>query len=126
MSKVMGILSNFGTFTMLAHQIWSSHVTQDANFEKSFVLVLHLILGKVTEFPVEKLSSSEVSYQQENSLEKKTQKTHWVETPPPPVPLGLSNFIAMVTAQNVTNSVMASKMCLKDESLKSESFSLTL
>ena len=27
-------LSNFGSFTMLAHQIWSCHVTQDANFEK--------------------------------------------------------------------------------------------
>ena len=43
------------------HQIWSCHVTQDANFENLlFVLILHLILGKVTKLPVEKLSISEV------------------------------------------------------------------
>ena len=48
-------------FTMPAHQIWSCHVTHDANFENFyFVLILHLILGKATEFPVEKLSTSEV------------------------------------------------------------------
>ena len=34
MSKVMGILSNLGSFTMPTHQIWSCHVTQYANFEK--------------------------------------------------------------------------------------------
>ena len=33
MSKVMGILANFGFLTIPAHQIWSCHVTQDANFE---------------------------------------------------------------------------------------------
>ena len=33
MSKVMGILSNVGSFYDSAHQIWSCHVTKDANFE---------------------------------------------------------------------------------------------
>ena len=48
MSKVMGILSNFGLFTMLTHQIWSCQVTQDANLENfEFVLILRLILRKV-------------------------------------------------------------------------------
>ena len=55
-------------FTMFTHQIWSCHVTQDANFEKFyFVLILHLILGKVTKFLVEKLFTSEVI----------SQKPHW-------------------------------------------------
>ena len=40
--------------TIPAHQIWSCHVTQDANLENHlFVLILHLILGKVTKFLVE-------------------------------------------------------------------------
>ena len=48
-------------FTMPAHQIWSCHVIEDANFENFyFVLILHLILGEVTKFLVEKLSTSEV------------------------------------------------------------------
>ena len=48
-------------FKMPAHQIWSCHVTHEANFEFFyFVLILHLILGKVTKFQVEKLSTSEV------------------------------------------------------------------
>ena len=48
-------------FMMPTHQIWSCHVTQDANFEIfHFVLILQLILGKVTKFPAEKLSTSEV------------------------------------------------------------------
>ena len=47
--------------TMPAPQIWPCHVTQEANFEKIyFFLILHLILGKVTKFLVEKLSTSEV------------------------------------------------------------------
>ena len=33
MSKVMGIFSNLGLFYSPAHQIWSCHVTQEANFE---------------------------------------------------------------------------------------------
>ena len=38
-------------FTMPAHQIWSCHVTQEANFKKIyFFLILHLILRKVTKF----------------------------------------------------------------------------
>ena len=48
-------------FTMPAHQIWSCHVIKDANFELFyFVLILHLILGKVTKFQVKKLFASEV------------------------------------------------------------------
>ena len=48
-------------FTMPAPQIWPCHVTQEANFEKKiFFLILHLILGIVTKFLVEKLSTSDV------------------------------------------------------------------
>ena len=45
----MSILSKFGLFTMPAHQIWLCHVTQ-MQISKIFyfVLILHLILGKVT------------------------------------------------------------------------------
>ena len=47
-------------FMMPTHQIWSCHVTQDADFENFlFVLVLYFILGKVTKFVVAKLSTSE-------------------------------------------------------------------
>ena len=54
--KVMGI------FTMPAPQIWPCHVSQKAIFEKKiiFFVIMHLILGKVKKFPVEKLSTSEV------------------------------------------------------------------
>ena len=48
-------------FTMPALQIWPCHVTQEANFEKNyFFQIPQLILGKVTKFLVEKLSTSEV------------------------------------------------------------------
>ena len=70
-------------FTMPAPQIWPCHVTQEANFEKKFYffLIVHLILGKVTKFLVEKLSTSEVI----------SQKPHGggCKTSPPPVLLGL-------------------------------------
>ena len=46
--------------TMPVDQICSCHVTQDASFCKYFFLILHLILGKVTKFPVENISTSEV------------------------------------------------------------------
>ena len=37
--------------TMSALQIWPSHVTQEANFEKSyFFLILHLISGRAAKF----------------------------------------------------------------------------
>ena len=56
----MGIVK-FWLFMMPAHQIWSCHVTQDADFEFFyFVQILYLILGKVTKFLVEKLSTLEV------------------------------------------------------------------
>ena len=39
--------------TILAHQIWSCHITQDAHLKIFyFVLILHLISGKVTKFLV--------------------------------------------------------------------------
>ena len=49
-------------FTMPSPQVWPGHVTQETNFEKkiNFFLILYLILGKVTKFLVEKLSTSEV------------------------------------------------------------------
>ena len=76
-------LSNFGFFTMPAHQIWSCHVTQEANFEFFyFVPILHLILGKVTKFLVEKLSFSEVI----------SQKPHGgLENTPPPSAFRVKN-----------------------------------
>ena len=68
-------------FTMPAHQIWSYHITQiSKNFY--FVLILHLVLGKVTKFPMEKLSTSEV-------ISQNTLRGEGVENIPPPVPLGL-------------------------------------
>ena len=49
------------SFMMPAPQIWPYHVTQEANFDKIlFFLILHLILGKVTRFLKDKLSTSEV------------------------------------------------------------------
>ena len=48
-------------FTMLAHQIWSCHVTQEANF-KIFLFCPNLTFNieKVTKFLMEKLATSEV------------------------------------------------------------------
>ena len=48
-------------FTVPTHQIWSCHVTQDAEFEIfCFVLILYLILRKVTKFLVDRLFTLEV------------------------------------------------------------------
>ena len=48
-------------FKMPAHQIWSCHVTQEANFENFlFCLNSTFNIRKVTKFLVEKLSTSEV------------------------------------------------------------------
>ena len=83
--KLWVFLSNFGYFTMPGHQIWS--VTrpkmQISNFFY-FVLILHVLSGKVTKFPVEKLSASEV-------ISKKPHRGG-VENTLKPVPLGLTNF----------------------------------
>ena len=57
MSKVVGIFVIFWAFIIPAPQIWSCHVTQEANFK---ILFSFLILHKVTKFLVEKLSTSEV------------------------------------------------------------------
>ena len=60
--KLWAFLSNFGIFfTMPTHRLWSYHVTKEANFKNFyFVLILHLILGKVTKFLMEKLATSVV------------------------------------------------------------------
>ena len=58
MSKVMGIFVKFLAFFMKpVHQIWSCQKQISKIFY--FVLILHLILGNVTKFLVEKLSTSE-------------------------------------------------------------------
>ena len=67
-------------FMMPAHQIWPCHVIQDANFENFyFVIILHLILGKVIKLPVEKLSTSKVI----------SKKPHGGGRKHPPLPLRL-------------------------------------
>ena len=59
--KLWTFLSNFVFFTMPAHQMWSCHVTQDAEVEIFyFVLILYLILRKVKEFLVERLLTLDV------------------------------------------------------------------
>ena len=61
-------------FTMPAHQIWSCHVTQEANLENFlFCPNSTLNIRKVTKFLVEKLSNSEVI----------SQKPHGFENTPP-------------------------------------------
>ena len=48
-------------FTMPAHQIWSCHVIQEANFEKILFFPNSAFnIRKVTKFLVQKLSTSEV------------------------------------------------------------------
>ena len=73
-------------FTMPAYQIWSCHVTQEANFE--FFLFFPnstFNIGKVTKFLVEKLSTSEVT------SEKFHRGLEDTPLPPPlPLPLGLT------------------------------------
>ena len=71
-------------FMMPAHQIWSCHVTQEANFEKFLFFPNSAFnIRKSYKFLVEMLSTSEVI----------SQKPHWgVENnPPPPVLLALTN-----------------------------------
>ena len=63
MSKVMGIFVKFWPFLRRPLTKYS-HLTRPKKkisiFVILFVLILHLILGKVTKFPVEKLSTSQV------------------------------------------------------------------
>ena len=62
MSKIMGILSNFSSF--YAARSPNMVMSRDPRCKVwkffYFVLIVHLILGKVTKFAVEKLSTSEV------------------------------------------------------------------
>ena len=82
---------------MLAHQIWSRHVTQEANFEKFLLFsILHLILGKVTKFIGEKLSTSEVI----------SQKPHvGVENTPPPLRSSAFRVEADVTLDDFNDTI---------------------
>ena len=95
--KLWAFLSNFGSFydarSWYDMVIWSCQVTQDANFEIFyFVLILHLISGEVTKFPVEKLSISEVISKKPHGGGK-----HPLPPPPPPsafrVKSGVSTWI---------------------------------
>ena len=71
-------------FAMPAHQIWSFQVTQEAIFKIFYFAlilhILHLILGKVTKFLVERLFTSEVI----------SQKPHGKH---PPVPSRLISYL---------------------------------
>ena len=79
----MGILSNSGFFRMPAHQIWSCHVTNEANFDKFlFFANFTFDIRKITKFRMERLSTSEV-------ISQKPHGGGWKQPPPPPVPLGL-------------------------------------
>ena len=65
---------------MPTHQIWLCHVTQVANFEVFyFVLILHLILMKIAKFLMEKLHTLKLSI------------TNFTREGEPPVPLGLKS-----------------------------------
>ena len=87
MSKVVSIFVKFWHFFYDARSP-NMVMSRDprSKFSKNFyfVLILHLISGKVTKFLVEKLSTSEVI----------SQKPYggW-KTPPPPVLSGLNQFI---------------------------------
>ena len=59
--KLWAFLSNSGSFYYVYSPNMECHVTQDALWKNFyFVLILHFILGKVTKFLVEKLSTSEI------------------------------------------------------------------
>ena len=79
----MGIFVKFCIFSMPAHQIWSCHVTQEANFEK-FLFFLNSGFNIRKSY---KISGREAlyfrSYQPKTSLGGGVKK-------PPPVLLGLS------------------------------------
>ena len=51
---------NFGIFYNAHSPNMVCHVAQEANFEKNFFLILHLILRKVTKFLMGKLCTSKV------------------------------------------------------------------
>ena len=86
MSKVTGILSNFGFFTMPAHQIWSYHVTQEENFEIClFCSNSTFNIGKS-----HKISSGKALYVR--SYQPKTSRgVENTSAPPPPSVLGLTH-----------------------------------
>ena len=73
----MGIFVKFWLFMMPAHQIWSCHVTQDANFQ-NFLFCLNSTFNIRKNH---KISIGKVLY-----------------SPPPPVPLGLRNLQKQIVA----------------------------
>ena len=73
-------LSNFGPFYDVRFQIWSFHVTQEANFEKFlFCPDFTFNIGKS-----HKISSEKALY-----FRSYQPKTFWMGGKHPPVPLGL-------------------------------------
>ena len=81
--KLWAFLSNFGLFMMPAHQIWSCHVTQEANFEK-------FLFYPNSTFNIRKsrkISSGKALYFR--SYQAKTSRRGGWKTPPSPVPSGL-------------------------------------
>ena len=85
-SKVMGIFVKFWLFlrcrlTKYGHVTWLKIQILKMFY---FVLILHLIIGKVTKFPVEKLSTSEVISKKRYGAGKHP------SPPPPPVSLRLT------------------------------------
>ena len=79
--NLRAFLSNFGFFTMPAHQIWSCHVTQEANFEK-FLLCPNFTFNIRKSH---KISSGKALYFR--SYQPKTSRGRGWK---PPVPLGLT------------------------------------
>ena len=82
--KLWAFLSNFGIFfTIPAHQIWSYHVTQEANFENFSAFPNSTFNIRKSH----KISSGKALY-----FRSYQPKTSWgVEKTPPPVLLGLKN-----------------------------------
>ena len=89
MSKVMGIFVKFWHFfTMPAHQIWSCHVTQVANFEK--FLFFHNSAFNIRK--THKSSSGKALYFR--SYQPKT--SQGVENTPPPCAFRVNNIETQV------------------------------
>ena len=95
MSKVMGIFVTFWPFTMPAHQIWSCHVTEEANLE-------NILFFANSTFNIEKshkISSRKALYFR--SYQPKTSRGFSTALPPPPPPVHLG--LMFIKNQNNTN-----------------------
>ena len=91
MSKLWAFLSNFGFFTIAAHQIWSCYLTQEANFE-------NFLFCPNSTFNIRKshkISCGKAHYFR--SYQPKTSRGGGGENTPPSVPLGLTNELNRVS-----------------------------